>query len=147
MEFFPAPLTRQESDEMMDRLAGSFDSRGFGLWAVEVTATTTFVGWSGLWPATFAAPFTPAVEVGWRLCRAGWGRGYATEAARASMADGFARLDLDEIVSFTTVSNRRSRRVMEKLGMTHDPGDDFEHPVLPEGHPLRRHVLYRRTRP
>ena len=147
MEFFPAPLTRQESDEMMDRLAESFDSRGFGLWAVEVTATTTFVGWSGLWPATFAAPFTPAVEVGWRLCRAGWGRGYATEAARASMADGFARLDLGEIVSFTTVSNRRSRRVMEKLGMTHDPRDDFEHPVLPEGHPLRRHVLYRRTRP
>ena len=125
MEFLPGALTRQESDEMMDRLAESFDSRGFGLWAVEVTATTTFVGWSGLWPATFAAHFTPAVEVGWRLCRACWGRGYATEAARASVADGFARLDLDEIVSFTTADNRRSRRVMEKLGMSHDPADDF----------------------
>ena len=106
-------------------------------------ATGTFAGYVGLWPATFDAPFTPAVEVGWRLARAHWGHGYATEAARASVADGFDRLQLDEILSFTATINHRSRRVMERLGMTHDPRDDFDHPALPPGHRLERHVLYR----
>ncbi len=143
MEFFPAPLTPGESHELVERIEGSFETSGFGLWAVEVTATATFVGFAGLWPATFDAHFTPATEVGWRLGRAHWGRGYATEAAWAAMTDGFERLALEEIVSFTACSNRRSRRVMEKLAMSHDPADDFDHPALPPGHPLRRHVLYR----
>ena len=107
----------------------------------------TFAGFVGLWPATFDAHFTPATEVGWRLAPACWGQGYATEAARAATADGFERLGLAEIVSFTAAINQRSRRVMEKLGMTHDQADDFDHPALPEGHRLRHHVLYRLSRP
>ena len=117
----------------------------FGLWAVEIIDTNTFIGYVGLCPATFDAHFTPAVEVGWRLARFSWGFGYATEAARAAVADAFVRMGFDEIVSFTAVINRRSQRVMEKLGMTHDPGDDFGHPALAGGHPLRPHVLYRLT--
>lgn len=147
MEHFPAPLTRAESDELVARIESTFDDEEVGLWAVEVTATGRFTGFTGLWPATFEAPFTPAVEVGWRLAREHWGQGYAPEAARASIADGFERLGLDEIVSMTAVGNDRSRRVMEKLGMTRDPADDFEHPKVPVGHHLRRHVLYRLTRP
>lgn len=147
MEHFPAPLTRAKSDELVARIESTFDDEEVGLWAVEVTATGRFAGFTGLWPATFEAPFTPAVEVGWRLAREHWGQGYAPEAARASIADGFERLGLDEIVSMTAVGNDRSRRVMEKLGMTHDPADDFEHPKVPVGHHLRRHVLYRLTRP
>ena len=101
----------------------------------------------GLWPTSFDAHFTPAVEVGWRLARSQWGRGYATEGARAALADGFARLAPAEIVSFTAVVNRRSQRVMARLGMTRDPADDFDHPRLPPGHRLRRHVLYRLAAP
>jgi RimJ/RimL family protein N-acetyltransferase len=147
MEFFPTPLTRRESDAMVERIEGTFDARGFGLWAVEEVATGSFAGYVGLWPATFDAPFTPATEVGWRLAQAYWGQGYATEAARAAAADGFERLGLAEIVSFTAAINRRSRRVMEKLGMTHDAADDFDHPALPREHRLRRHVLYRLPTP
>lgn len=147
MEHFPAPLTAAESDAMVARIEATFDDRGFGLWAVEVTATGAFTGFVGLWPVGFDAHFTPAVEVGWRLARAHWGRGYATEAARAATADGFGRLGLAEIVSFTAVVNLPSQRVMERLGMTHDPRDDFDHPALPPGHRLRRHVLYRLARP
>ena len=147
MEHFPAPLTPAESDAMVARIEATFDDRGFGLWAVEVAKTGTFAGFVGLWWAAFDAHFTPAVEVGWRLARSHWGHGYATEAARAATADGFGRLGLAEIVSFTAVVNPPSRRVMERLGMTHDPGDDFDHPALPPGHRLRRHVLYRLARP
>ncbi len=105
MEHFPAPLSREQSDAFVDRIEDHFEHHGFGLWAVEATRSGTFVGFVGLWPATFAAPFTPAVEVGWRLGRRSWGRGYAPEAALAAMADGFYRLALDEIVSFTTAGN------------------------------------------
>ena len=147
MEHFPSTLTRDQSDELVDRIAACFDDRGYGLWALEVAGTGAFVGYTGLWPAAFEAHFTPAVEVGWRLARAAWGHGYATEAARASLADGFTRLELDEIVSFTTTANVRSQRVMQKLGLTRDPAEDFDHPRLPEGSPLRRHVLYRGRRP
>jgi RimJ/RimL family protein N-acetyltransferase len=143
MEYYPALLGRAESDAMVERIEASFEGRGFGLWAVEVAATGDFAGYVGLLAATFEAPFTPAVEVGWRLAHRHWGRGYAPEAARAAVADGFGRLELGEIVSFTAAINHPSRRVMEKLGMTHDPAEDFDHPALPEGHRLRRHVLYR----
>ena len=106
-----------------------------------------FVGFVGLAPATFEAPFTPAVEVGWRLDRRWWGHGIATEAARAAVADGFERVGLEEIVSFTASGNLRSRQVMERLGMVRDPDGDFEHPNVPVGSPVRSHVLYRLRRP
>ncbi len=147
MEHFVSCPTRAESDDLVDRVEDHFDREGYGLWAVEVTETGRFAGFVGLWPTTFDAPFTPAVEVGWRLAQHAWGSGYATEAARTAVADGFERVGLDEIVSMTSVGNSRSRRVMEKLGMTRDPGDDFDHPNVPLGHPIRRHVLYRLSRP
>lgn len=146
MEFLPALLTTAESDAMVDRIETAFDERGFGLFAVEVVATRSFAGFVGLWPATFEAHFTPAVEVGWRLAHEHWGHGYATEAADAALSDGFDRMQFDEIVSFTAVINERSQRVMQRLAMTHDPADDFDHPTLPEGDRLRRHVLYRLSR-
>jgi RimJ/RimL family protein N-acetyltransferase len=145
MEYLPAPLSADESNAFVDRIERHFDELGWGLWAVEVRATESFVGYVGLWPATFAAHFTPAVEVGWRLAQAYWNHGYATEAAKVVLNDGFDRLGFDEIVSFTAVANARSQRVMQKLGMTHDPHDDFDHPNLPAGHRLQRHVLYRVT--
>ena len=144
-ELLAAPLTRGESDAMVSRIEASFEQRGFGLWAVEVVHTGTFVGYVGLSAPRFDAHFMPAVEIGWRLAQSAWGRGYATEAARAAASDGFDRVGLDEIVSFTSTINIRSRRVMEKLHMTCDPADDFEHPVLPPGHRLSHHVLYRLT--
>jgi RimJ/RimL family protein N-acetyltransferase len=143
MEYQPALLTRPESDALVDRIEAHFAEHGFGLWAAELQATGEFVGYVGLAVPRFEAHFTPCVEIGWRLAAEYWGQGLATEGARAALRDGFDELGLNEIVSFTVPENVRSRRVMEKLGMTHDPADDFEHPLLPEGHPLRRHVLYR----
>ena len=146
MEYFPSALARAESDAFADRIEAGFIANGYGLWAVEVPDEAEFIGYVGLAPANFEAHFTPAVEVGWRLARTYWGRGFAIEAARAAVADGFNRVALDEIVSFTVPANLRSVRVMERLGMTHDPADDFDHPRLPIRHPLRRHVLYRLKR-
>lgn len=143
MEFFPAPLTRAESDALADRAQAALAQQGWGLWAVEVVGGAAFIGFVGLAERRFEAHFTPAVEVGWRLARAHWGRGYATEAGEAALTVGFEDVGLDEIVSFTAVANLRSRRVMERLGMTHDPADDFDHPFLDADDPLRRHVLYR----
>jgi RimJ/RimL family protein N-acetyltransferase len=143
MEFFPALLSREESDAMVDKIEAHFDAHGFGLWAAELQRDGAFVGFVGLSIPTFAAAFTPCVEIGWRLASEYWGQGLATEAARAVLRHGFASLGLEEIVSFTVPANVRSRRVMEKLGMSHNPADDFDHPRLPEGHALRRHVLYR----
>ena len=143
MERLPAPLTRAESDEMIDRIERGFEERGYGLWAVDVVDGPGCVGFVGLSSPGFDADFTPCVEVGWRLAHGAWGHGYATEGARAAIADGFTRVGLDEIVSFTTPAHARSRAVMERLGMTHDPGDDFGHPRFPEGHRLHQHVLYR----
>jgi RimJ/RimL family protein N-acetyltransferase len=143
MEHFPSVLSRQESDALTDRIEAHFAERGFGAWAVEVPGTAAFVGYVGLAVPRFEAPFTPCVEIGWRLAREFWGRGFATEAARAALAFGFEQVGLQEIVSFTVPGNLRSRHVMEKIGMTHDPRDDFDHPGLPEGHRMRRHVLYR----
>ncbi len=143
MEFFPAPLTGAESNALVDKIEAHFAKTGFGLWAVEDVASSDFVGFVGLWPATFAAPFTPAVEIGWRLAQRHWGRGLAPEAARAALADGFDRLGLDEIVSFTAAINTNSRRVMSKIGMVHDAAEDFDHPSVEPGDRLERHVLYR----
>ena len=142
MEFLPSALTRAQSDEMVERIESGFAERGFGLWALEVKTTGQFIGFTGLSPANFEAPFCPAVEVGWRLTRSAWGSGLATEAARASLAYGFGVVGLDEVVSLTFVGNRRSRAVMERLGMSHDPSEDFVHPRLRD-HPLAHHVLYR----
>ena len=143
MEHFPEPLTREESDAFIDRIEAGFEQRGFGLWAVEVVASSEFIGFTGLAVPRFEAHFTPAVEVGWRLKRSAWGHGYATEAARAAMTYGFGEAGVRQIVSFTPTNNLRSRAVMQRLGMTYDPADDFDHPRLPPGHPLSRFVLYR----
>jgi len=140
-------LTPAESDALADRADARFTRQGFGLWALEVAATGRFIGYTGLTEPGWDASFTPAVEVGWRLARDAWGHGYATEAARAAVIDGFSRLPIDEIVSFTVPGNRRSRRVMEKLGMRRSSDDDFDHPALPVGHPMQQHVLYRLPRP
>jgi RimJ/RimL family protein N-acetyltransferase len=148
MEYFPARLSRAESDAGVDRIEAHFAKHGFGLWAVGIPGATPFAGFIGLSIPSFQTHFTPCVEIGWRLARDQWGKGYATEGARAVLAFGFEELKLEEIVSFTTADNLRSRRVMERIGMSHSPADDFDHPGLPEGHPLRRHVLYRiRRRP
>jgi ribosomal-protein-alanine N-acetyltransferase len=143
MEHMPGRLTRAESDAMVERIRAHFDAHGFGLWAVEVPCVAPFVGYVGLMVPSFDAHFTPCVEIGWRLAHEHWGHGYALEAARAALAHGFDTLGLEEIVSFTVAANRRSWRLMEKLGMTRSPADDFDHPRLPEGHALQRHVLYR----
>jgi ribosomal-protein-alanine N-acetyltransferase len=143
MEHFPRALTREESDELVDRIEAGFESRGFGLWAVDVREGGEFIGFIGLAVPSFEAHFMPAVEVGWRLACPAWGYGYATEGARAALEFGIGEAGLEEIVSLTTPGNRRSWAVMERLGMRRDPADDFEHPNLVEEDPLRRHVLYR----
>jgi RimJ/RimL family protein N-acetyltransferase len=146
MEFFPKVLTREESDALVDRIETHFQTHGFAQWAVEIPGVVPFAGFLGLSIPPYEAHFTPCVEVGWRLAAECWNRGYATEGARAAVQFGFVELGLEEIVSFTVPANHRSRRVMEKLGMTNVPQDDFDHPLLPEGHRLRRHVLYRLKR-
>lgn len=138
-----SPLTREQSDAMIERLEASFDQNGFSLWAVEIPGVAALAGAVGLAMPRFEAHFMPAVEVGWRLAAEVWGHGYASEAARAAVLYGFETLGLKQIVSFTVPANVRSQRVMQKIGMTHDPVDDFDHPNLPDGHPLQRHVLYR----
>ena len=146
MQHFPAPLGRVASDLLVDGILRGWVERGYGLWAVERIADGRFLGFTGLSSPSFEAHFTPAVAVGWRLARDAWGSGYATEAAEAAVGFGFEVIGLEEIVSFTVPANLRSRRVMERIGMTHDPADDFDHPKLPPGHPFRRHVLYRLRR-
>ena len=143
MEFFPNRLIRVESDGFATRIRERFEEQGWGLWVVEVADATPFIGFVGLSRPTFNAHFTPCVEIGWRLAAAHWGHGYASEAARAALAYGLDMLGFPEIVAFTVPMNLRSRAVMERIGMRRDPADDFDHPILPEGHPLRRHVLYR----
>jgi RimJ/RimL family protein N-acetyltransferase len=142
MEHFPTVMTREQSDASYERIQKHFARRGFGVWAVE--AEGEFAGFTGLMHPGFEAHFTPCVEAGWRLARRFWGKGIATEAARMAVRYGFEQLLLDEIVSFTIPANARSRRVMEKIGMRHS--GDFDHPALAEGHPMRRHVLYRLSR-
>lgn len=143
MEFISDPLSRADSDLLAEAIAAQHAARQFGLWAVELPGVAPFIGFVGLSVPSFEAPFTPCVEIGWRLAAACWGRGLATEAARAVLAFGFEELALHEIVAFTARDNVRSRRVMQKLGMTRDAADDFDHPRLSAGDPLRSHVLYR----
>ena len=147
MQHFPKTLTREESDAFGDGVGASLEERGWGLWAVEERGTGRFLGFTGLNVPRFEAHFTPAVEIGWRLRRDAWGSGFATEAARGVLTVAFDDLELPEVVSFTAVPNERSQAVMRRLGMTHDPAEDFDHPVLAEDSPLRRHVLYRLRRP
>lgn len=146
MEFFPSTLSREQSDAVVDRIEQTFEETGFGLWAVEAPGVAEFVGFVGLSVPRMETHFTPCVEIGWRLAAEYWRRGYATEAARAALRFGFDELALEEIVSFTVPHNLPSRRVMEKIGMVHDLAGDFEHPGVPEGHPIRPHVLYRAER-
>ncbi|MGC1164473.1 MAG: GNAT family N-acetyltransferase [Solirubrobacterales bacterium] len=143
MEYFPEALTGEQSDRLIERIEAEFERSGHGLWALETRAGGEFIGFTGLAAVPFQAHFTPAVEIGWRLSRAAWGRGYATEAAGAALAFGFDEAGLGEIVSFAVPGNLRSRAVMERIGMERDPAGDFDHPRLPPGHPLARHVLYR----
>lgn len=146
MEHFPALLSREESDALVDRAEAHLQQHGFGPWAAELRETQEFIGYVSLFIPQFEAAFTPCVEIGWRLARKHWGEGLATEGARALVRHGFEILKLPEVVSFTVPGNLRSVRVMEKLGMSRNPTEDFDHPSLPEGHPLQRHVLYRLTR-
>ena len=145
MEHFPAPLTRAESDAMVDRIEARFDEEGFGFWALETAGTGRFIGFTGLAVVRFDAPFTPAVEIGWRLARSAWGHGYAAEAARRALRFAFDDARLDEVVSFTSTTNLRSQAVMERIGMARDTAGDFDHPLVDDGHPLKRHVLWRAT--
>ncbi|MCU1500974.1 MAG: family acetyltransferase, partial [Ilumatobacteraceae bacterium] len=145
MAHFPSTLTAEQSGEMVERMSAAWDLHGFGGWAIERSDDGQFVGMVMLSAPTWTAWFTPCVEVGWRLAQEQWGHGYAPEAAHAVVDWAFAALDAlpnDEIVSFTTVQNTNSRRVMEKLGFTHDPADDFDHPLLGDRHEAR-HVLHR----
>src|SRR5258707_783452 len=143
MEFFPARLTRSQSDALVTRIEAHFRKHGFGLFAAESRQDETFAGFIGVSVPSFRARFTPCIEIGWRLLPEFWGQGLAPEGAREVAKYAFEFLQIKELVSFTVPENLRSRRVMEKLGMTHDSADDFNRPQLPPRHPLRRHVLYR----
>jgi RimJ/RimL family protein N-acetyltransferase len=147
MRFFPRTLSRAESDAMVDRIERHFDEHGYGLWAVAVPESGVFIGFVGLAWQRIDAPFAPALEVGWRLARHAWGKGYATEAAIAARDFAFGTAGMDEIVSMTTVTNTPSQAVMRRIGMTRDPADDFLHPNVAPGHALAPHVLYRLRRP
>lgn len=147
MEFFPKTLAPSESYELYRRITAHYEVHGFCPWAVEIPGVTEFAGWTGLSVPTWDAPFMPCVEIGWRFAFEFWGKGYATEAANASLDAGFNQLGLKEIVSFTSPLNVRSIRVMERIGMTRDPSADFHHPAIPKDHPLSLHVLYRKQRP
>lgn len=141
MRYFPALLSAEDSAEGMERQRGLIATRGWGLWALEEKASGDFLGFVGLAVPRAELPCMPCVEAGWRLRRASWGRGYASEAARRALAFGFETLSLDEIVSFTALPNLPSQRLMQRLGMR-NAGRDFDHPALAPGHPLRRHCLY-----
>lgn len=145
MEYFPSPLTEAQSNELADKIISLIDNRGWGMWAVEVKSDGAFIGFVGLHRPDYALPFSPCVEIGWRLCREYWGRGYATEAAREVLRFAFETLELNEVVSFTALPNRRSRAVMERIGQE-DTGFEFDHPEVPAGHRLSRHILYKMTR-
>ena len=142
MRWFPETLDRHASDKLADRISAHIDEHGFGLWAVEWPGKAPFLGFVGLSVPKFEAPFQPSVEIGWRLARPWWGKGIASEAAKASLDYGFRKLGLQRIVSFTASANCRSVAVMKRIGMTHRPELDFDHPLLSLGSPLRRHVLY-----
>ncbi|MEZ2740850.1 GNAT family N-acetyltransferase [Comamonas jiangduensis] len=144
MRYFPSVLTENESRVIADRCRALIESRGWGGWAAENKASKEFIGWIGLHVPSAELPFAPCVEIGWRLARHAWGKGLATEGASAALDFAWHELGLSEVVAFTTLGNKRSERVMQRLGMVRD-ALTFEHPALPQGHPLRAHVLYRKT--
>lgn len=146
MRFFEKTRNREESDAEAQRLDDRFGLDGFGPWAVEAPGVADFVGFVGCWRILRELPFTPAVEIGWRLDQPYWGKGFAVEAAKAALRDVFERTELSEIVAYTARQNEPSRRVMEKLGMSYDQAADFKHPAVEDGHPLQAHVLYRISR-
>lgn len=141
--FASGPLSPEQSDGVAGRLMGFFDEAPVGPWAVEVPGEASFIGFVGCWPTRPELPFAPVIEIGWRLARPFWGRGYAPEAAEAALDDAFGRCGLPEIVAYTTLANEPSQQVMRKLGMRRDPAEDFDHPLVPQDHPLIRHALYR----
>lgn len=143
MRYFPALLTRAQSDAMADRCAALIAERGWGIWAVERLEDQQFIGFVGLHVPQADLPFSPCVEIAWRLARHAWHQGFAAEAAQAALAVGFAQLGLAEVVAFTATTNRPSQALMQRLGMLQDKAGDFDHPALAVGHPLRAHVLYR----
>ena len=145
MEYFPSTLTENETQALIERINEHLRCHQFGLWAAELKETKEFIGFIGLSIPSFSTHFTPCVEIGWRLARQYWGQGLATEGAKAVLDYGFSQFDLDEIVSFTALGNYRSRRVMEKIGLTRQEKDDFDNPRLALDHPLSKHVLYRLT--
>lgn len=147
MQFLAAPLSRAESEAALLRIVASTRKHGIGPWAVEVRDRAVFIGLVGLARSELEVSFAPCVEIAWRLASEYWGQGYASEAALASLEFAFKTLGLNEVLAWTTPSNSASRRVMEKIGMVRDPAEDFDHPRLPAGHPLRRHVLYRARAP
>lgn len=147
MRYFFNRRDRAQSDAWAGRVQAHFDRHGFGIWAVEAPKVAPFIGFVGLSTVPETLACAPAVEAVWTLGRAYWRHGYAAEAARAAIADGFGRVGLAEIVAFTAVVNAPSRGMMESLGMVRDPAEDFDHPAAPAGHPLSRHVLYRLGRP
>ena len=142
MEFYPCTLSTEESNALAQKLEFLISEKGWGLWAVESISEKSFMGFVGLHKTTYDLPVTPCVEIGWRLAKEYWGKGYATEAAKASLYIAFNRLGLSEVFSFTSVLNKKSWEVMERLRMT-NTHENFEHPILPKNHPLREHVLYR----
>jgi RimJ/RimL family protein N-acetyltransferase len=146
LRFMPGVMTAEETRAQIARFEAHHRLHGFGVWAVEAPEVAPLVGYVGLQRVGFEAPFTPAVEIGWRLAPAFWGKGYATEGAKAALRTGFEDLNLDQIVSFTVLANKPSWSVMERLGMMRDPAEDFDHPRLPAAHALRRHILYRMDR-
>jgi RimJ/RimL family protein N-acetyltransferase len=146
MGYLGETMSWAQSDEVADQIEAHFRAHGFGLCAAELVESGEFIGFIGLAVPTFEAAFTPCVEIGWRLAAEYWGAGFATEGAREIVRYAFEELGLLGLVSFTAIRNERSRRVMAKLGMTHDATENFDHPGLPAGDPLRRHVLYRLTR-
>lgn len=143
---FPSVHTEAEAVGEADRIRAQIAQHGWGFWALEVPGVTPFAGVVGLLVPAYEAHFVPCVEIGWRLARGTWGNGYAIEAARAAARFAFDVLDQDEIIAITVPANTPSRKVMERLGMRHDAAGDFDHPRVPEGHPMRRHVLYRLDR-
>lgn len=145
MEHLPALLTRDQSDALVDRCSERIKRDGYGLWAAEIRTSSEFIGYVGLAAPTWQAAFTPCTEIGWRLARSAWGYGYATEAANAALATAFGAIGLDDVVSFTTTGNLRSQHVMQRIGMTNSPSEDFDHPLVADGR-LSRHVLYRISR-
>jgi RimJ/RimL family protein N-acetyltransferase len=143
MEHFLATSTLEQTKAFIEGIKDSFDTRGYGLFATELKETGAFIGFVGLWPARFETNFTPCVEVGYRLAKEYWGKGYAPEAARQVLKFGFEVIKFEEIFSWTATTNTNSMRVMEKIGLQRDLDNDFDYPSIPEGHRLRRHVLYR----